>query len=169
MNIHKWEGKMENEINRFLEKFEKGHITRRQLIAKLGGLVMLLSGAKKGLTQNQNSKSTFEAIGINHIALGVKDVKRSSDFYIKHLGLKQSQINNSSSFLNFGDNFLALFESSKPKMDHYCYSIRNFDVGQVEETLKTQGLKDIHRESGRIYFSDPDGLTVQLASEDHGV
>jgi metallothiol transferase len=113
--------------------------------------------------------STFEATGINHIALRVSDIKRSSEFYIKHLGLKQSQLNRSSSFLTCGNNFVALFQDSEPEMDHYCYSIKHFDVGKVEMKLKSSGMKNIHRESGRIYFSDPDGLTIQLASEDHGV
>ena len=160
---------MENMINHFLEEFEKGHLTRRQLIAKMGGLVAVLSGISHANSQNQPSESTFEAIGINHIALRVTDVKRSSEFYIKHLGMKQAELNRSSSFLNFGNNFLALFEGSTSEMDHYCYSIKNYDVGEAEEKLKAVGMKDIRRESGRIYFSDPDGLTVQLASEDHGV
>jgi catechol 2,3-dioxygenase-like lactoylglutathione lyase family enzyme len=160
---------MENEINQFLQKFEKGHITRRQLIAKLGGLVAILSGTSRAFSQNNTNNSTFEATGINHIALRVKDVKSSSDFYIKLLGMKQARNDNSSSFLNFGNNFLALFQGGEPEMDHYCYSIKNFDVDQVEKKLQSLGIQNIRRESGRIYFTDPDGLTVQLAAEDHGV
>jgi catechol 2,3-dioxygenase-like lactoylglutathione lyase family enzyme len=113
--------------------------------------------------------STFKATGLNHIALRVKDVERSSEFYIKHLGLKQAELNRSSSFLNCGNNFVALFQGNASEMDHYCYSIKNFDVGEAEKKLNATGMKNIRRESGRIYFSDPDGLTVQLASEDHGV
>jgi len=160
---------MENEINRFLENFEKGRISRRQLIAKLGGLVTLLAGSRQTSAHDLSSKSSFEATRINHIALRVTDVKRSNDFYIKHLSLKQSQLNDTSAFLNCGRNFVAMFKGNEPGMDHYCFSIKNFDVEQVEDKLKSLAMKDIRRESGRIYFSDPDGLTVQLAAEDHGV
>jgi predicted enzyme related to lactoylglutathione lyase len=157
---------MENELNRILDKFEKGHMTRRQLIAKLGVLVTMISGIesifqpKQISAQDKNSKNTFEAIAINHIALRVSDVKRSSDFYIKHLGLQQSRQNNNSSFLNCGKNFVALFQGNEPAMGHYCYAIKNFGVDEAENKLKNLGMRDIRRESGRIYFSDPDGLTL---------
>ncbi len=53
-------------------------------------------------------------------------------------------------------------------MDHYCYAIKNYDVDVAEEKLKAEGLSPrVHREGGRIYFEDPDGLTVQLASKTH--
>ena len=53
-------------------------------------------------------------------------------------------------------------------MDHYCYAIKNYDVDVAEEKLKAEGLNPrVHREGGRIYFEDPDGLTVQLASKTH--
>jgi hypothetical protein len=40
-------------------------------------------------------------------------------------------------------------------------------VDAAEQKLRAAGLPNIHRTSGRIYFDDPDGLTVQLAASAH--
>ena len=52
-------------------------------------------------------------------------------------------------------------------MHHYCYSVKNFDVNVASKKLKAEGLNPRVRGSERIYFEDPDGLTVQLADENH--
>lgn len=157
---------MHNEITHLVEKFETGKITRRQLVARLGTLVAVLSGAGKVLGQ-EKPPSTFEAVGLNHIALRVPDVPRSRDFYRKHLGLTIARDGGENNcFLNCGDNFVALFRGDEPRMDHYCYSVKNYDVRMAEEKLRAEGLEpDVQGQ--RIYFRDPDGLRVQLASENH--
>jgi catechol 2,3-dioxygenase-like lactoylglutathione lyase family enzyme len=159
---------MENQISHIIRDYETGRLTRRQLIAHLGGLVALAGGAGQLAGQeNQGGGSTFQATELNHLALRVTDVARSRDFYMKHLGLTLAREGGNNAFLNFGQNFVALFQGDQAGMDHYCYSVKNYDVAEAEEKLKAGGLKDIRRTSGRIYFSDPDGLTVQLAAEQH--
>ena len=51
-------------------------------------------------------------------------------------------------------------------MDHYCYTVPDYEAGKVVDRLKAAGL-DPERHSNRVYFEDPDGLTVQLAGSDH--
>jgi hypothetical protein len=45
---------MEKEVNQFLEEFEKGHLTRRQLIAKLGGIGRLSQWNKSSKFSKSN-------------------------------------------------------------------------------------------------------------------
>ena len=53
-------------------------------------------------------------------------------------------------------------------MDHYCYSVKNFDVKLAEDKLRAAGFQpEVPRGTGRIYFRDPDGLTVQLSARSH--
>ena len=52
-------------------------------------------------------------------------------------------------------------------MDHYCYSVKDYDVRDAERKLKAAGIEPRVRGGNRIYFEDPDGLTVQLAAETH--
>ena len=61
-----------------------------------------------------------------------------------------------------GGFFLTLFRGNKPGLNHYCYAIRDFDPDRAEAKLKAAGLK-VRRESGRIYFHDPDGIEVQVS------
>lgn len=160
---------MENEIARAMDHYESGHMTRRELVRHLAALAVVFGAAGRSPTPAAEP-STFQGIGLNHIALRVTDVPRSRDFYIKHLGLRvASDGGERNCFLDCGDQFVALFRAEKPGMDHYCYSIRDFDLKVAEAKLEAQGLKPrVHREGGRIYFDDPDGLEVQLASSEHG-
>ena len=158
---------MDSEITRLVGQFESGRINRRQLVAGLGALVAALSTNTQALAEENTS--TFEAVEINHIALRVTDVLRSREFYKKHLGLSVTRDGGERNcFLSCGKNFVALFRGDEARMDHYCYSIKNYDVNKAEEKLKEHDLEPrVVRDAGRIYFKDPDGLTVQLASTTH--
>ena len=79
---------MENAIANLVQQFEAGQIDRRQLVAGLGALVAVLSGTRPARADEEVGSPTFEAVGLNHIALRVTDVLRSREFYKKHLGLK---------------------------------------------------------------------------------
>jgi hypothetical protein len=148
------------EIESLVKNYERGRLSRRVLIGALTAMVA------SGRSTLRGQSSTFEAVGLNHIALSVADVARSADFYIEHLGLEVSSRSQSSAFLNFGDQFLALFRASDPGMHHYCYSVRDYDVNRAAEKLRAVEIQPDIR-GNRIYFPDPDGLTVQLASPGH--
>lgn len=160
---------MESEVNRLVKQFESGRIDRRQLVAALGSLVAVLGTGKTSLADD-TAESTFEATELNHIALRVTDVLKSREFYKKHLGMTVARDGGERNcFLNCGqNNFVALFQGDEAKMDHYCYSIKDYDVNEAEKKLKEEGIEPrVVRNAGRIYFPDPDGLTVQLASSGH--
>lgn len=154
---------MEGSISRLLECYERGKISRRHLV---GGLAALAAGAASSTAAP--STSTFEGREVNHVALNVTDVARSRDFYTKLLGMPVVSESSNSCFLGLGRNFLALFRNSEAGMNHYCISIDDYRVGPVTEELRRQGLKPRQpRGTGRVYFDDPDGIEVQLASTDH--
>lgn len=110
--------------------------------------------------------STFQGTGINHIALRVTDIARSRDFYQEHFGVPVVRESESNCFLGLGKNFLALFKAEKPGMDHYCYSIADYDPVAVMAKLEPLNL-NARRHDDRVYFDAPDGITIQVASEDH--
>jgi catechol 2,3-dioxygenase-like lactoylglutathione lyase family enzyme len=154
-------------FEQILDALEERRLTRREAVARLGAVAAALAGAG-GLSRGQETPgSTFRAVGLNHIALRVTDVGRSRDFYKKHLGLGVLSESDSNCFMSCGrENFVALFAGDEGAMDHYCYSIEGYDPGPVVKTLEGAGLKPRRREN-RVYFDDPDGLTVQVASPNH--
>jgi catechol 2,3-dioxygenase-like lactoylglutathione lyase family enzyme len=152
---------MERIISGMLKEYECGRVSRRRLIRGLSALTLAASPALA-------AESTFKGVGLNHIAIRVADVRRSREFYQKHLGLPLIRESETSCFLKMGDEFLTLFKNERPGLDHYCVAIENFKPDAVMSELNRQGLKP-RRPTGtdRIYFPDPDGLEVQLSSIDH--
>ena len=155
---------MFDEIDGLVTGYDSGRVTRRQLITGLGALVVSAMAAP-GVRPATSSESTLQATGLNHLALRVPDVPRARAFYQKHLGLGVLRSGERTSFLSCGGNhFLALFRSAEAGLDHYCYTVRDFEPGQVMKKLGAAGLGP-ERHQDRIYFEDGDGLTVQVTGE----
>ena len=157
---------MASNIEQLIDGFAAGRVTRRELIAGVSGLVAAAAMGGSRAAHAQESAPTFQAAGLNHIALRVTNVPRARDFYIKHLGMTVTSDSPSSCFLSFDGGFLALFRGDEARMDHYCYSVPGYDVNAAAEKLRAEGIEpDIQGQ--RIYFPDSEGLTVQLAAPDH--
>ena len=152
---------MKQLISNMLESYEGGRVSRRQLIQGLAAI------AAAGYAAPAEA-STFQGVGLNHLALRVTNVQRSRDFYQKHLGMPVLHESQSNCFLGLGKNFLTLFQNPNPGLDHYCIAIENFKADAVMEELRRQGLNPNRpSDTDRVYFPDLDGLTVQLSSVDH--
>lgn len=157
---------MFDHIEKMVNAYEDGRLTRRQLIARIGAFAAA-AGAGGTALAAPKVESTFRAVGLNHVALRVRDVNRSRDFYRKHLGLSvRRQESERACFLDCGPDFVALFRGQEAGLDHYCYSIPGYEPDREVRKLKAAGL-DPRREENRIYFDDPDGITVQIAAPNH--
>lgn len=156
---------MLREIDQVLRAYEGGGISRRELVCTLGAVVSAALAGATPSSRAEESQSTFRSVGLNHVALRVSDVQRSRRFYVEHLGLRVLRDGQRNCFLGCGANqFVALFRADAPGLDHYCYTIDRYDAGAVMERLRTAGLEP-ERHEDRVYFDDPDGLTLQLAGE----
>ena len=163
---------------RLVEDFEHGRISRRQLVATLAGLgAAIATGNKRAWAQQTGEAAeqpagqgaagsngpTFQATGLDHIALDVTDVGRSREFYERHLGLRTIRGDDRALFMGADrEFFLTLFRADEPRMHHYCYSIENYNSDDAVQKLADAGLRP-QRTGNRVYFPDPDGLTVQVA------
>ena len=150
------------QIDRMLDAYDGGRVSRRTLILQLTGLLGVAAGVRAA---QDTPTSTFTATDVNHIALRVTDVSRSRKFYEEHLGLTLRSDNSPNSvFMNVGKHdFLALFHADKPAMDHYCYTIKGYTAGDAVKRLEAANL-DPRRRGNRVYFDDPDGLEVQVSA-----
>ena len=153
-----------------VDDFVAGRISRRQLATRLLGLGAALASFKHAaiaqepdLADPAVARPTFRATGLDHIALDVTNLPRSREFYQRHLGLRVIRGDDRASFLGADrDFFLTLFQADKVGMNHYCYAIENYDAAEAVERLTAAGLEP-RRTGNRVYFPDPDGLTVQVA------
>jgi lactoylglutathione lyase len=121
--------------------------------------------------------------GIAHLALSVKDMEKSVDFYCRILGLKKSfEINEPETgkpwivYLHLADRqFVELFyngtkdnpwDSSLRGFNHICFEVA--DIHQAAKQIKDAGYKlDVEPKLGvdsnwQSWLTDPDGVRIEL-------
>jgi catechol 2,3-dioxygenase-like lactoylglutathione lyase family enzyme len=115
--------------------------------------------------------------GIDHIALKVRDLDRSIDFYTAALGLKlerrRSEIG--LAHLRAGDalvDLIGLGSNTKPGLDHFCLRVGDLPIDGIVRHLTALDIC-IDRPALRygatgdgmsIYLRDPDGHGLELRS-----
>ncbi len=135
----------------------------------------------------QPPKPTIKVQKLNHLTLMVSDLPRSRDFYQGLFGMPVQSRQGPAMGLRIGPGpqFLFLAQAppnSKPAINHFCMMVEHFDVERVLDTLAQHGvsksagsgpMKSRVRMRGpenggatdgtpELYFTDPDGLSVQL-------
>ena len=123
----------------------------------------------------------MELEGIDHIAIGVRDIERSAKWYIDVLGFERlydGMWNSVPTFIGKGHTGIALFPADQePKtsahreirMLHLAFRSdrENFRVAQQE--LKERGIKfefQDHEIAHSIYFRDLDGHQLEITTYD---
>ena len=163
-----------NLIEALVCQYEQKKISRRELVSSLIATAATIS-APKSLSQTPPPVSTGRSM--NHVSLSVSDVDRSANFYEKVLGLNViSRPANGGINMGLGDeSFLGLYNLSNPgSMHHLCIGVENYDPEVLVKKLQehrvsaTVNRNPANRTSGgdQLYFSDPDGILVQIA--EHG-
>ena len=158
---------MEHIIGRLLQDYERGMMTRRQLIQTLAFTATAASTAQAAAPTN--------AIYINHVSTQVADYAKTRDFYAGLFGMKITNDDGKTQCrLTFGDNILiARNASSRPGgkigVDHIAYTLANWDTDKavkpaVEAELKRRGLM-IRTTEGSFHVQDPDGFEVQMGGK----
>ena len=150
---------MESTISKLLETYEKGKLSRRELVQ---GLVLLAASS------GTMSAAGFQGNTVNHVSLNVSDVQRSTDFYQHALGcpVNKRQGNNQ---VFFGKSFFVL-RPGKPagRVGHVAIGVENFNKESATADLKARGVTPMDAGSGGegegFHVMDPDGFTVQIVS-----
>jgi catechol 2,3-dioxygenase-like lactoylglutathione lyase family enzyme len=162
---------MENVVMSLLDQFERGQISRRQLVQSLT-LGMVAVSASAPLRAATSRSSPFKAVAVNHISYQVPDYARIRDFYAELLGMRVSGDNGRQCALSFGPTFLiprqphAALPDNQPRVDHICYTIENWDRAEVEAELKRRGLDPKPDRDTSFHVKDPAGFDVQIASRE---
>lgn len=162
---------MENVVISLLDQFERGQISRRQLVQGLT-LGMVAASASAPLLAAAGRSSPFKTVAVNHISYQVPDYGRIRDFYADLLGMQVSGDNGKQCALSFGPTFLiprtprAALPDNQPRVDHICYTISNWDRAAVEAELRRRGLDPKPDRDTSFHVKDPAGFDVQIASRD---
>jgi catechol 2,3-dioxygenase-like lactoylglutathione lyase family enzyme len=160
---------MEHELDGLVTRFERGQLSRRELLAALGMLVAMPGVAPAASV----AAPPFRCRELNHVTLRVQDLVRSKQFYQKLLGLRVMSEDADSCRLSLGRGFLSLWKDPASGVDHWCVGVDPFPSAHASAEDRTrdsvrgaltQAGYSLRKDEGdsTIYVRDPDGNVVQL-------
>ena len=149
---------MERLINSLIAQYDKGALSRRELVGALAAVGMTslsAAAAQRGL----------EAATINHVSITGSNLQRTVDFYSRVFNLpRQGQGQPNLVQLAVGKaGHLSIRQGAKPGFDHFAIGIEGFNKDRVIADLRARGATPIDGGDGAgLHVADPDGLFVQV-------
>ncbi len=159
---------MEDIVTGLLDQFERGKISRRNLVQGLTAGMAVAAVTTPALGAAAPAGKGFKATTINHISYRVKDYGRTRDFYADLLGMRVSGDNGKQCDMSFGNTFLLPRQARDasaptPLVDHIAYTIENWDQKAVEAELRRRGHEPRVDTENSFHIKDPDGFDVQIS------
>ena len=113
--------------------------------------------------------------GLDHVALGVQDLKHSVQWYSDVLGLKRQHDemwNGVPTFIGTGETGLALFPRESPNAGaggilHLAFRANRENFIAAQAALRSRGIEfhfEDHEIAHSIYFRDPDGHRLEITT-----
>ena len=152
-------------LDSLLHQYETGSLSRREL---LGALALFV--AAPALTDAAQATTPVGAVkSMNHVSVFVPSVQKSVEFYQGLFGLPLLTKQDPGINLSTGSGFLGIYPAqagaTTGSINHVCFGMENFDADAVLKQLTDRGVKGNIRLRGdtkELYFTDPDGIRVQL-------
>jgi catechol 2,3-dioxygenase-like lactoylglutathione lyase family enzyme len=147
-------------INRLLQRFENGSLSRRHLIQ---GLAMLATAGTAPAAEAQSRG--FQGGFISHVSLSVSDLQRSAEFYQKVFGLSVLSQDKPNEIVRLGlKRTLVSLRRASPKavVDHFAIGVENFNRESVTKDLLDRGVTPAQNVDAGFHVEDPDGFPVQI-------
>ena len=162
---------MEHIIAKLLDDFERGKMSRRQLIKSLALSATAASAAGAVPLAAADQGKGFKAVAVNHISYQIADYARTRDWYVSLLGMTVSGDNGRQCNLSFGNQGTWLLprnareSGAGPKVDHIAYTIETWDKEAVKAELERRGLSPRPDTDNSFHVKDPDGFDVQISGK----
>ena len=152
-------------LDALLNQYENGTLSRRDLLAALALLV-----AAPGIGDAaQAAKPIGTVKTMNHVTVFVPNVQKSVDFYQGLFGMPILTKQDAGINLSTGSGYYGIYPApagaTTGSINHDCLGLENFDADAVLKQLTDRGVKGNIRLRGdtkELYFTDPDGIRVQL-------
>jgi catechol 2,3-dioxygenase-like lactoylglutathione lyase family enzyme len=151
-------------FDQLLNEYDRGRLTRRELMTALAGVV---AAASAGATV-----AAAPAVGpvrqLNHVSIFVPDVQKSKQFYQDLFGLPVLTNQDPGVNLSTGSGFLGIYPApaaQKGSINHLCFGVDGFEADAALKTLTDRGVQARIRQRGEtkeLYMTDPDGISVQI-------
>jgi catechol 2,3-dioxygenase-like lactoylglutathione lyase family enzyme len=152
---------MEAIISNLVSRFERGALSRRELVQ---GLAMLAAGS--AAASAQEAPAGLKAAKIDHVSIQVTDLPRAVAFYEKIFGLTVVGEDKPNEIVRLGMNRHALVslhhKSPTGIVDHFAIGVEGFNQDAVTKQLKAFGLNPETNLDYGYHIKDPEGMNVQI-------
>jgi catechol 2,3-dioxygenase-like lactoylglutathione lyase family enzyme len=153
-------------LDNLLQQYENGSLSRREL---LGALALLVAAPTVAPAAQGATKPSGAIKAMNHVSIFVPNVQKSMEFYQNLFGMPLLTRQDPGMNLSTGTGFLGIYpnqpNTTGGSINHVCLAMENFDADAVLKQLTDRGIKANIRLRGdtkELYFTDPDGIRVQL-------
>ncbi|PWT98436.1 MAG: hypothetical protein C5B51_29290 [Terriglobia bacterium] len=149
---------MEAMISSLLSRFERGSLSRRELVQ---GLTMLAAGA----TGAQAQEAGIKGARIDHISIQVTDLPRSIAFYQKMFGFTILSEDKPNEIVRLGSGKVLVslhHKSPTGVVDHFAIGVEKFNKEAVTRELKERGVTPEENLDAGFHIKDPEGISVQI-------
>jgi catechol 2,3-dioxygenase-like lactoylglutathione lyase family enzyme len=153
---------MESIISDLLARFEKGSLSRRQLVQ---GLAMLTASGTAAAAQEEID---FKTADIDHVSIQVADLQRSIDFYQKMFGFSVVSEDKPRSIVRLGNTRTLVSlnrESPAGIVDHFAIGVPRFTKEAAAAYVKQRGATPLDDPFAGLHVKDPDGINVQIFNQ----
>ena len=151
---------METIISNLMTRFERGALTRRELIR---GLAMLT--ATSGTATAALQDTGLKGAKIDHVSIQVTNLPRSIGFYQKMFGLSVVSEDKSNEIVRLGITkpLVSLHHKSPTGIvDHFAIGVEQFNKESATRDLKQRGANPEENIDAGFHIKDPEGISVQI-------
>jgi catechol 2,3-dioxygenase-like lactoylglutathione lyase family enzyme len=153
---------MNSLVDDLVSRFDRGALSRRQLMQGLTALAAAGGAAPAGA-----QTTPFSSTRIDHISIQVTDMAQSIAFYEKIFGLKVLNEDQENEIVRMGVTRIIVSLHRKPPVgivDHFAIAIDGFDRAAVTAELAKHGLKAEENLDYGFFVRDPEGIPVQIVA-----
>jgi catechol 2,3-dioxygenase-like lactoylglutathione lyase family enzyme len=154
--LHASDDFMESIVSDLVTQYERGRLSRRQLVQSLTALAA--SGFRA-----EAADTRLKIAGVDHLSIYVSDLERSAQFYERLGFTRQAGQSGRVSLTLDGKTRIAL-SANQPagSVDHFGLSVTGFNADSAKSALRALDMTPEEGDGAGFHVKDPDGVRIQL-------
>jgi catechol 2,3-dioxygenase-like lactoylglutathione lyase family enzyme len=169
---------MASMIDSLFDRYDRGGMTRRQLVQALAAAVAWPAGA---MAQTTAPAPIVRGVGVNHVQLNVSDVARSKAFYTRIFGVTPGWPTANAAtgiHLDLADGYISVTSGAATKgiIGHFAVGVDRLEAddakgiaAKINSAMPEVKATASFQENDGVWtvnFNDPDGIRVQISRKD---
>ncbi len=155
-------------IANLVNRFERGALTRRELIQGISMLTAAGGAASVAPSVAMAQGAGIKGVKIDHVSVQVTDLPGAIAFYQKMFGLVMVSEDKPNEIFRLGaagKTLVSLHHKSPTGIvDHFAIGVEGFNKDAVTRQLKDRGANPAENLDAGFHIKDPEGISVQLVA-----